>query len=298
MPTLGRMQIPELVHSQRGVVSVATLHRLGVTESEMRWATRTGMLGRIRYGWLKTADADPAVVRAVRAGGRLGCVSATEHYGLWVPENHDLHVSLPRHAGRHASADVVAHWEGARWRDLESPIDPVDTVIRHVIECCDRDTAIAIVDSALHNRSISVRGLRGIVATMPEKYRSLVDETDARSESGYESVCRARCVRRGFRIRTQVGIPGVGRVDMLIGDRLIVEVDGREWHDDSDAYLADRARDLAAHLQGYVTVRLAPHHIVHEWAWAEHVLTAMVARGEHEWTARQRRFRANNGFGG
>jgi very-short-patch-repair endonuclease len=292
------MNIPNQVKAHGGVVSAAALHRNGVTESEIRWAVRTGTLRRIRYGWLQTADADPAVIRAVRAGGRLGCISATRHYGIWTPEHDHLHVSLPQHAGRYARADVVAHWEGARWRDMRSPIEPVDRVIRQVVECCDRDTAIAVIDSALQLRTTTLSRVASTIATLPEQHKSLLREVDARSESGYESICRARLTRLGLRPCTQASIPGVGRVDLIVGDRLLIEVDGKEWHDRADAFLADRSRDLAAHRQGFTTVRLAPSHTTSEWQWVERVIMSIVARGEHMWSARQRRFRANNGFGG
>ena len=283
---------------QGGVASVATLHSSGVTDDQIRWAVTRGALSRIRHGWLQTADADPDIVAAVAAGGRLGCISAAARHGLWVPESAGLHVSLPRHAGRHQSAAVTAHWEGDRWRDSHSPIEPVASMLRQLILCCDRDTAVSVIDSALHRRKLTMTGLARIISSLPETYSWLSAEVDAKSESGYESMCRVRLARLGFALRTQVAIAGVGRVDMLLGDRLIIEADGWEWHNGADAFAVDRSRDLAAHRQGYLPLRLAPVHIEHEWPWVERVVTAIVERGEHRWSDRQIHQRANHGFGG
>ena len=282
----------------KGVTSVAALRRQGITEAEIRWAVNTGALARIRPGWLRTADADPAIVRAVQSGGRLGCVSAAEHHGLWVPEHNGFHVSIPRHAGRHATAGLVPHWAGDPWRVNPLPVEPLERVIRQVLVCCDRDSAISVIDSALYRKKIGIRALERIVGRMPEEYRTVLTEANGLSESGYESTCRLRLSRRGFSLRTQVKLPRIGRVDLLLGDRLIIEADGREWHEGPDAFLVDRSRDLAAHREGYLPLRLAPHHIENEWAWVERVVSSIVERGEHLWSAQQLRYRANNGFGG
>jgi very-short-patch-repair endonuclease len=287
-----------LFRRQGGVASVAALRSRGTTDNQMRWAVRRGLLARIRHGWLQTEDADPAVVAAIAAGGRLGCLSALEHHGIWVPEHDALHIALPRHAGRHRSGGLVAHWESSRWRDRHSPIESIDDVIRQVILCTDRETAISVIDSALHRGKLSTGRLARILATLPLAYATLAAETDGASESGYESLCRYRLARFGVPLHTQVELTGIGRVDLLLGDRLIVEADGWEWHEGRDAFLIDRSRDLAALRQDYLTVRLAPHHVLYEWPWVEQVIGAIIERGDHLWSASRLRRRLNNGFGG
>jgi very-short-patch-repair endonuclease len=284
--------------AQGGVASVATLINLGSTPGEIRWAVKSGRLRQIRKGWLRTTDADPLVVRSVAAGGRLGCISALAHFGLWVPRHDKLHVSLPHHAGRYALSDVVPHWEGVKWRSRRSPIESITTVLRQVISCCDRETAVAVLDSALHKHKVTPESFSQIVRSLPQETRSLLVAVDRNSESGYETLCRVRLARFGAAIRSQVRLEGIGRVDLLIGDRLIVEADGKEWHDDPESFLTDRARDLAAHRQGYATLRLAPYHVDFEWPWVESVVASIINRGEHLWSARQLRHRANNSFGG
>ncbi|GAA1691834.1 hypothetical protein GCM10009792_09720 [Microcella alkalica] len=52
----------------------------------------------------------------------------------------------------------------------------------------------------------------------------------------------------------QVVIPGVGRVDLVIEGRVVVEVDGREWHRGEQE--RDYWRDLELARRGYVVVRV------------------------------------------
>ncbi|MDN5726574.1 MAG: hypothetical protein L0G99_11685, partial [Propionibacteriales bacterium] len=49
-------------------------------------AVREGRLIVVARGWYALPDASSDVLRAIRLGGRLDCVSAAQHHGLWVPD--------------------------------------------------------------------------------------------------------------------------------------------------------------------------------------------------------------------
>jgi very-short-patch-repair endonuclease len=116
----------------------------------------------------------------------------------------------------------------------------------------------------------------------------VLDWADGSSQSGIETLVRARLRARGVRCRTQVRIVGVGRVDIVVGDRLIIETDGREHHDSAEAFSADRRRDLRAQARGYLVVRLSYRQVMFEWAETESLLLALIRRDEHLWRARHR----------
>jgi hypothetical protein len=64
----------------------------------------------VRIGWYALPGTSPAVVAAVRAGGRLACVSALELHQGREPR-HPWHIVLSRSADhRRVPADMVAHW--------------------------------------------------------------------------------------------------------------------------------------------------------------------------------------------
>jgi len=89
-------------------------------------------------------------------------------------------------------------------------------------------------------------------------------------------------------VRIQVEIPGVGTVDTLVGDRLILELDSRAHHLGSN-YEKDRTRDLLAIEQGYIVLRVSYHRVMNDWPSVERVVMALVRRGEHEWSGMHRR---------
>ena len=282
----------EIVGRLGGVVRVSALRSAGATESEIRAAVRGGQLRRIRKGWLHTADAAPAIIRAVRLGGRLACVSAARHLGLWtLDDEHEFHLARPAHAGRTYGdpTNVVEHWQSTPWRSRESAVESIPALVRQVLLCCDRERALTIIDSALNKRMLTYSQLARIVHGLPPRYASVLDQVDSASESGLETLCRVRFMHRGYRIRCQVVIEGAGRVDLVIGDRLVIEADGRKWHEGPDAFRADRTRDLALARLGYVVIRLAYEHIVYEWALVDLTVAEIVGRREHLWNAAHRR---------
>lgn len=56
-------------------------------------------------------------------------------------------------------------------------------------------------------------------------------------------------------METQVQIRGVGRVDMVVEGRLIIELDGFDFHWDRATFLKDRRRNNAGMLSGLPTLR-------------------------------------------
>lgn len=47
------------------------------------------------------------------------------------------------------------------------------------------------------------------------------------------------------------------RVDFMINEKLVVEVDGKRYHDNDDSFFEDRVRDQDLLMNGYVTVRFS-----------------------------------------
>jgi len=76
---------------------------------------------------------------------------------------------------------------------------------------------------------------------------------------------RFRLRRLGVKVRSQVFIEDVGRVDLLVGKRLVIEVDSRAHHTGESTYQTDRRRDLVLVARGRLVLRFTYHQIVHEW---------------------------------
>ncbi|MGR2753826.1 endonuclease domain-containing protein [Agromyces arachidis] len=178
------------------------------------------------------------------------------------------------------------------WNELapsRTEVSLVDALLQ-IRGCLGEDAFFATLESALHQRVLSRHERAELRERMTESARWLVDLARADAGSGLESLLRLRLHRLGLTLRTQVEIAGVGRVDFVVGDRLIVEVDGRNGHDDASDRHKDRVRDAVAAAHGFDTIRFDYDLVVHDWATVEDAILAKVGRGLHldSWAERRR----------
>jgi very-short-patch-repair endonuclease len=82
--------------------------------------------------------------------------------------------------------------------------------------------------------------------------------------------------RIGVRFRQQVRI-GRDRVDFLIGDRLVVEIDSTGYHDP----VADAKRDARLSMRGYRVLRFHYDQVVNHWNEVLGSVLAALSRGDH-----------------
>ena len=109
----------------------------------------------------------------------------------------------------------------------------------------------------------------------------LLEPVEALSESIIESYTRFRLWRLGLEPRVQVQIRGVGRVDLLIGTRLVIELDGREFHSSVEQFEEDRRRDAVLIALGYHVLRFSYRQIMYKWFEVLAAIDASIARGDH-----------------
>lgn len=88
-----------------------------------------------------------------------------------------------------------------------------------------------------------------------------IGRCDPLSQSGTESLVRVRLRRRGIRVQTQFRRRGVGRVDLLIGDRMVIECDSDEFHSGDEAQERDYDRDLELIDGDFLVLRLRYRHV-------------------------------------
>lgn len=220
----------------------------------------SGQILVLRRGVYASAELPEPVQRAIRAGGRLACITAAESFGLWSPPDPRVHAHFDRTRSR-ARGEVVRHW----WPTVDRG-DPTRTglldTLAHVVRCQPRPFAVAVLDSALHGGLVTLTEIDGLLERVPGRHRMPLAMLDARAESGIESLTRVALSVAGLRCESQVTIPGVGRVDLLVEGRVVVEVDGRRWHEGQQS--RDYARDLAAQGIRLAVVRADyPHAIAH-----------------------------------
>lgn len=264
-----------------GIYSLRRLESLGLSTHRIRCIVAEGRLTRIRRGWFAGRDASPEAIVAVRVGGLLTATSGARHHGLWALEDERIHVVVSANSSRlrldHSDLParrVCVHWAKTRL-SRELPVAEPLQLVTDSYHCQSRVTAVALADSALNR---GVLRLEMLEASLPR----LARWCDPASQSGTESIVRVGLARWGVKVRTQVPIPNVGYVDLVVGDRLVIECDSAAYH---EGYQSERdyERDQALIALGYLVLRLKYGHVVHEWDRIEALVLGIVRAKRHRW---------------
>lgn len=237
------------------LATVAQLAEQGHGRAGLATAVSTGELWRPRRGWVATPGASADALRAVRLGGRLGAGSALASYGVWVDEDSELTVACPSTASRLPplaaterrlwTEDLFPALSDKRWR-----VSVMDALLQ-LGRDAPRDSLIASIDSAIQLRFITRAELRLLLAALPRRLQGVGREIDGLAMSGTETHMRLALRRAGYQVQSQVRLPGIGTVDLLVDGWLIIELDSRKYHGGADNQLRDRARDGNAVLGSY-----------------------------------------------
>ena len=289
-------------HPAMDHVTTEDLRTAGWSPRRIAGAVQRGEMLRIRRGhFAPVGTADP-VVRALRIGGRLGCVSELRHRGVWVLDDTSLHVQIPAHASdrRHPDRAGVAPDEstGARlhWHDAAEKGPPGHASILDALSdasrCLDRRAWMASVDSAIRLGELRRNSIGELARLVNATSRADLAWFDPRSESGLETIVRVLARDLGFRVRTQVRFAGVGRVDLVVEDWIVVEADGSEFHDVAMSP-RDRRRDALLAAMNRTVLRPGYSLIVYDPAAVARQMIAAVAnhrrvRGSGDLAARAR----------
>ena len=285
--------------------TTAELRALGKSEREIRRAAERELLLHVRLGHWALPGTDAALVRAVRVGGVATATTASRVRGLWTPPDSRLdappvrdaltspdprlHIAVPRNAPRLYDPDdptkplqrseaVVLHWtdpaetSAAAATGLASPL----LMLEHAFAVHPAERALAITDSALKHRHIREADLQALAARLPRHLRRAALSATRRSDSGIESIARFRLGLLGLDVEVLVGLSAIGTVDLLIDGWLVVELDGREFHE-GEQFERDRQRDLRSAVHRYRTLRYSWRQVMFDWESVETAVLATLA---------------------
>jgi very-short-patch-repair endonuclease len=87
---------------------------------------------------------------------------------------------------------------------------------------------------------------------------------------------------RGVELVPQVRIDG-HEVDGLIGDRLVLQFDGDEFHSTPAQRQRDREEDARLVLQGFSVLRYGYPDVMERWDTTEEQILSAMAQGLHRW---------------
>ncbi len=266
------------------IVTYSGLRESGLSRRQIGAGVGAGSLVPLRKGVYARSDACQLVRTAARHGGALACVAAARHLGLWVlVEDPPAHVWLRSHghAYAHDGCACVAHWDDGPGTDSFG-LPSVARILRQILACRGLEEFFVTLESALRTKMISAAGMAWLRTATNDAARDAIAFARADADSGLESLLRWRLRRHGLRLRSQVTIVSVGVVDFLVGESLIIEVDGNENHADPSDRHKDLGRDANAAAWGYVTLRFDYAMVVHDWETVELAILAHVDRGLHQ----------------
>lgn len=253
---------------------------MGVGRGELSGLLSQGRLHRISRGWFAHERTPETAVRAVQLGGRLGCLSACELHNLWVPHQTDLHVALNPGAPspKVPPRGVQVHRSTAR---CDSAVLPVQDAVAQVLHRHDEETGLIVLESAVERGLIQPAEARHLLSTVPMRARRAAQHFSPTAQSGSETRLRLFFQRRGVPVQPQAYIPGVGRVDLLVGRRWIIEADSQAHHSSPRHVVTDRERDLQGRSEGYMIVRLSYEHVWHTWERTQRRLLDILRTRQH-----------------
>ena len=268
------MQIPGIIHR-------SDLRAVGIDEAARRRFLRHGLMQRVDCWYVRsTAPADH--VALLGQGVRPTCVSAARHHGLWIPLHAGEHVYRPRalpESGR--STSLILHGTEMRsWPDSD-PVADLELALEHAGRCLPVRDAAILFESALNKELLTWHVAQRIVSGLPSSRRRQLARISPLAESGTETAVRWWLESLHVPVTPQVVVPGVGRVDLKLGQNWIIECDSVQFHDNPRQYHLDRARDLQLQARRYTVTRLTWEQVFLDWERTSELLLTILRRREH-----------------
>ncbi|HET8927132.1 MAG TPA: type IV toxin-antitoxin system AbiEi family antitoxin domain-containing protein [Microbacterium sp.] len=279
-----------IVRRHGGVARTRLLRRAGVSKRALAAAVHSGSLVRPRQGVYALPASTEARREALSHRGALACVSAARDHGLWTlddgaeeqthtwvdPGRHPTRFAVDAESG--AVACCVLHRDASVGEPELHRVSVVHCLVQ-IHRCRGDEAFFAALESALRQGLLDEAGRRTLEDRLPDRARWLVDFARCDADSGLESLLRLRLHRLGISLASQVPIPGVGIVDFVIGDRLILEADGKTH--DGDSRHTDRVRDAVAVSLGFIPLRFDSALILHDWPLVEAAILAALSDDLH-----------------
>ncbi len=217
------------------------------------------------------------LVAAAKRGVVLSCVTLAGRRDLWVTSTAEPHVAAPTNSGHARSVRGVVHWNRPIFpRDPDALEDSIENALILVARCLPREDALATWESALRTKAVDPDVLTR--AALPPAARELLAEARPFADSGTETIFQTRLRWLNVPLTPQVWILG-HRVDVLIGERLVVQIDG--GHHVGPQRSSDIAHDAELVLRGYHVIRIGYEQLMSQWGAVQNLILAAIAQRLH-----------------
>lgn len=259
----------------------------GYSAEQLRAAVRAGAVELYRRAWFVGREAPSDLREAARWGGRVSCTTFARRRGWWMPEGVEEEVHLhfpPGSTGPRAPWGGVAHWAQPIAPLGRSLVATIEDALAHIAVCVPPEQAIVLWESAAGVERLAPEALRAI--RWPSRVATaLAAEITGLADSGLEVLVCRPLRRLRVRVRQQVYLAG-RPVDVLVGEWLVIQIDGWAHHSSSTQRSKDISHDVELRVRGYTVLRFSYAQVVHDAAAVERAIRRALAAGLHAAPAR------------
>ncbi len=241
-----------LIGQRGGLVRTRDILAHGITNYSIAKAVDAGVVLRPMQGWVSVPHADPGLLLAAKHNVVLTCVTQAKRLGLWIPQDPEqCHVAVRGNGSNVQNRALVVHWmRPLLQRHPDVLEDRVPNVLACVADCQPFEVALVIWESAARLGLVTLHQLHRL-ALRPAA-RRVLEACLPFSDSGLETIMRAKLQWLRVPLRQQIHLEG-HRVDLLIGSRLVVQIDGA--HHVGSQRSEDIAHDRMLVTMGYTVAR-------------------------------------------
>ena len=254
------MDLNEELRKRHGITKLSSLRHAELTPTMLPQP-----IGHYR-GWIYDKNSFTLdQVRAFVYNACISCVSAAQIYELPIlmeERPQKTHLSVSYNRGMHPSKlrrfdDVCVHREQfLSDEERRTHVASIGTVLERVLVCMPLKVSLPMLDAA-RNRGlydVSTLTIPPTGSRLPHLREALSLSSD-RARSILETVARLQLIDMGLTPQVGVWIEGVGEVDMIILDFIVIEVDGWAFHSSKEQREKDLKRDRELLRLGFVVLR-------------------------------------------
>lgn len=260
-----------------GVARTRSLVLAGVSPHVLRRLKASGEVRTVRNGWVALPDADRMKVAAAKRGVILSCITVAARCGLWVPDSSQIHVAAASHSGRVDAGDAIVHWaRPVLPRNPDRCEDSLENALVLTATCRPFEEALVVWESALNKRLVDRASLARL--PLPPAATMVLEAARPFADSGLETMVPHRLRWMKLPMTPQAWI--LDRpVDLLIGERLVLQIDG--GHHVGAQRSSDIEHDARLKLRGYHVIRVSYDQVMNGWPRVQALIMDAVARGLH-----------------
>lgn len=255
-----------------GTVRRGVLLDGGFSDRQIRLAVKSEAIRKVSRGVYATAGSTSQAEHLASNRAELTCFARAKEEELWVLHDQDIpHVAT---AHGHPIPGCVTHRIQGKLR--------LRDILRHCAKCGTEVEVLCVLESAVVKNKCTIAQLRKLFSRRNDvRTRKIIDMIDPQSMAPAETCARYYLRKAGYNVQGQAHIRGMGHLDALVDGQLGLEIDGKEYHNNEDAWKEDLRRGNVLVVEGVPTLHfraaVAMYYPEELRSWVEKALETIAA---------------------